>query len=321
MLRYITQRLVAVIPTLLGVTVLVFAAIRLVPGDAITTMLGTEAGMLTDTQRQALEHYFGLDKPAVEQYFVWMGNVLRGNLGYSIRHGRPVLDLILERFPVTLELAFFSLVIALLIGVTLGAISAMLHNSFIDLFGRLFALVGLAAPNFLIGTLLIYVLSVYFGILPNAGDYVEITQDPLKNLQQIIFPALTLGFSFSASVMRTTRSAMLEILGEDYIRTARGKGLPPRTVILRHALRNALIPIVTLAGVELGYLLGGAVIIEEIFALPGIGRLTLNAILQRNYALIQGATLFIAVNFVVLNLIVDLIYAAVDPRISYDRQN
>ena len=321
MLRYITQRLVAVIPTLLGVTVLVFAAIRLVPGDAITTMLGTEAGMLTDTQRQALEHYFGLDKPAVEQYFVWMGNVLRGDLGYSIRHGRPVLDLILERFPVTLELALFSLVIALLIGVTLGAISAMLHNSFIDLFGRLFALVGLAAPNFLIGTLLIYVLSVYFGILPNAGDYVEITQDPLKNLQQIIFPALTLGFSFSASVMRTTRSAMLEILGEDYIRTARGKGLPPRTVILRHALRNALIPIVTLAGVELGYLLGGAVIIEEIFALPGIGRLTLNAILQRNYALIQGATLFIAVNFVVLNLIVDLIYAAVDPRISYDRQN
>ncbi len=321
MLRYITRRLVAVIPTLFGVTVLVFMAIRRIPGNAVLTMLGTEAGMLTETQRQALERYFGLDRPALEQYFVWMGNVFRGDLGYSVRHGKPVLDLILQRLPVTLELALVSLVIALTIGVTLGALSAMLHNSFIDLFGRLFALIGLAAPNFLVGTLIVYVLSVYFGILPNSGNYVEITQDPAKNFQQIIFPALTLGFSFSASVMRTTRSAMLEVLGEDYIRTARSKGLPPRTVIIHHALRNALIPIVTLAGVELGYLLGGAVIIEEIFALPGIGRLTLNAVSQRDYALVQGATLFIAVNFVAINLIVDLIYAAVDPRIAYDRQN
>ena len=320
MLRYIAQRLVAVVPTLIGVTLLVFLAIRLVPGDAIVTMLGTEAGMLTDTQRQSLERYFGLDKPVTEQYLTWMGNILQGDMGYSIRHGKPVLQLILERFPVTLELAFLSLIIALVIGISLGTLSAVLHNSFIDLFGRLFALIGLAAPNFLIGTLLIYVLSVYFGILPNAGNYVEITEDPVKNLQQIVFPAITLGFSFSASVMRTTRSAMLEILGEDYIRTAHSKGLRPRTVIIRHALRNAMIPVVTLAGVELGYLLGGAVIVEKIFALPGLGRLTLNAISQRDYALIQGATLFIAVNFVVINLVVDLIYATVDPRISYDRQ-
>ena len=320
MLRYIVQRLVAVVPTLIGVTLLVFLAIRLVPGDAIVTMLGTEAGMLTETQRQALEKYFGLDKPITEQYVDWMGNVLRGNMGYSIRHGKPVLQLIVERFPMTLELAFLSLVIALTVGLSLGVLSAVKHNSFVDLFGRLFALVGLAAPNFLIGTLIIYALSVYFGILPNAGDYVEITEDPLKNLQQIIFPAITLGFSFSASVMRTTRSAMLEVLGEDYIRTARSKGLHPRTVLFQHALRNAVIPVVTLAGVELGYLLGGAVIVEQIFALPGVGRLTLNAISQRDYALIQGSTLFIAVNFVVINLIVDLIYAAVDPRISYDRQ-
>lgn len=210
-----------------------------------------------------------------------------------------------------------ALVIALVIGISIGTFSAVLHNSFLDLFGRLFALIGLAAPNFLIATLLIYVLSVYFGILPNAGDYVEITQNPAKNFGQIIFPALTLGFAFSASVMRTTRSAMLEVLGEDYIRTAHAKGMRPRAVIFRHALPNALIPIVTLSGVELGYLLGGAVIVEQIFALPGIGLLTLNAITQRDYALIQGATLFIAVNFVVINLIVDLIYAAVDPRISY----
>ena len=317
MLRYLAQRIIAVIPTLIGVTVLVFIAIRLVPGDAITTMLGTEAGMLTDAQRASLERYFGLDKPVVEQYVAWMGNVLQGDLGYSVRQGQPVLRLILERFPVTLELALVSLVIALVIGISIGTLSAVLHNSFIDLFGRVFTLLGLAAPNFLIGTLLIYVLSVYFGILPNAGDYVEFREDPVENLEQIFFPALTLGFSFSASIMRTTRSAMLEVLGEDYVRTARGKGLRPRTVIIRHALRNALIPVVTLAGVELGYLLGGAVIIEKIFALPGIGRLTLNAISQRDYALIQGATLFIAMNFVLINLIVDLLYAAIDPRISY----
>lgn len=321
MLRYLSQRLVVVIPTLVGVSLLVFTAIRLVPGDAIVAMLGTEAGMLTESQRASLEEYFGLDKSAPEQYLLWAGNVLQGDLGTSVRHGKPVLTLILERFPVTLELAFMSLAIGVFIGVTLGTSSAVFHNSFIDLIGRLVALIGLAAPNFLIGTLLIYVLSVYFGILPNAGDYAEFTEDPKENLEQLVFPALTLGFSFSASIMRTTRSAMLEVLGEDYIRTARSKGLRPRTVIIRHALRNAMIPVVTLAGVELGYLLGGAVIIEKIFALPGLGRLTLNAIEQRDYALIQGATLFIATNFVIINLVVDLIYAAVDPRISYDRQH
>ncbi len=320
MFRYIVQRLIAMIPTLIGVTLLVFIAIRLVPGDAIVTMLGTEAGMLTERQRAALEAYFGLDKPAVEQYFSWMGDMLRGDLGFSVRHGKPVLDLIIQRFPVTAELAVVSLVIALSIGITLGTLSAVMHNSLVDLFGRFFSLIGLAAPNFLIATLLIYVLSVYFGILPNAGDYVDFSENPTKNLQQIFFPALTLGFSFSASVMRTTRSAMLEVLGEDYIRTARAKGLRSWTVLFRHALRNAIIPVVTLAGVELGYLLGGAVIIENIFALPGLGRLAFTAISQRDYALIQGTTLFIAVNFVLINLIVDLIYSMVDPRITYDRK-
>ncbi len=320
MRRYLTQRMLAIIPTLLGVSLLVFTAIRLVPGDAITSMLGTEAGMLTDTQRASLERYFGLDKPAAQQYLTWLGDVVRGDLGYSVRQGRPVLTLILDHFPVTLELALVSLVIALVVGISIGTLSAVLHNSIIDLIGRLFSLIGLAAPNFLVGTLLIYVLSVYFGILPNAGNYAELTEDPVKNMQQIIFPALTLGLSFSASVMRTTRSALLEVLGEDYIRTAHSKGLRRLTVVVRHALPNALIPVVTLAGVELGYLLGGAVIVEKIFALPGLGRLTLNAISQRDYALIQGATLFIAMNFVVINLVVDLIYAVIDPRISYASQ-
>jgi peptide/nickel transport system permease protein len=280
-------------------------------------MLGTEAGMLTETQRASLERYFGLDKPAAEQYVIWLGNVLQGDMGYSVRHGKPVLEVILHRFPVTLELTLMSVTVALLIGLTFGIISALYHNSWIDLFGQLFALFGLAAPNFLIGTLIIYILSVYFDILPNAGDYVELTEDPLKNLQQIIFPAITLGFAFSASVMRMTRSAMLEVLAQDYVRTARSKGLRERTVVIRHALRNALIPVVTLVGVEMGYLLGGTVIVEDIFTLPGIGRLAFNAISQRDYALIQGVVLFIAFNFLVINLIVDFLYTVLDPRISY----
>ncbi|NLX09975.1 MAG: ABC transporter permease [Chloroflexi bacterium] len=317
MLRYLAQRALAFVPTLLGVSILIFFAIRMVPGDSIVAMLGTEAGMLSEAQRAALERYFGLDKPAIEQYFVWLGNVLQGDLGYSVRHGEPVLSVILARFPVTLELALMAVIIALAIGMTFGVLSAVFHNSIIDLIGQLFALIGLAAPNFLIGTLIIYVLSVYFGILPNSGDYVSLTEDPRRNLEQLIFPAITLGFAFSASVMRMTRSAMLEVLGEDYVRTARSKGLREHVVVSRHALRNALIPVVTLVGVEMGYLLGGAVIVEEIFTLPGIGRLAYNAISQRDYALVQGVTLFIALNFVVINLIVDFVYTLLDPRISY----
>jgi peptide/nickel transport system permease protein len=321
MIRYLVQRILTAIPTLLGITLLVFVAIRLVPGDAITATLGTESGLLTETQRASLEEYFGLDKPAPVQYVTWLGNVFQGDFGYSVRLGKPSLTLIMERFPVTLELTLLSVLIAVTVGVSAGVLSAIYRNSFIDLLARLFALIGLAAPNFLVGTLIIYVLSVYFGILPNAGDYVEITEDPLENLGQLFFPALTLGLSFSASVMRMTRSAVLEVLGEDYIRTARSKGLQERTVMIRHALRNALIPVVTLIGIEMGYLLGGTVIIEQIFALPGLGRLALNAISQRDYALIQGVTLFIAINFVIINILVDLIYAALDPRITYADPN
>ena len=317
MLNYLFQRLLLAIPTLLGVSIIVFVAIRMVPGDAITAMLGTEAGLLTQAQRASLESYFGLDKSPVQQYFSWLGNVLQGDLGYSVRLGQPVLDLIVERFPLTLELALLSTLVAIVVGVPLGIVAAVYRNTPADLFGRLFALIGLAAPNFLVATVLIYVLSVYFGYLPNAGNYVSLAEDPLKNLEQMMLPALTLGLAFSASIMRTTRSAMLEVLGQDYVRTARAKGLREQLVIRRHALRNALIPVVTLTGIELGYLLGGTVIIEQVFALPGLGRLTLNAIAQRDYALIQGATLFIACVVVLVNLLVDLGYAAIDPRISY----
>lgn len=321
MFAYLVRRILSFIPTLLGVSLLVFVAIRLVPGDAITATLGTEAGMLTDVQRQALERYYGLDKPGWQQYFVWLGEALKGNLGFSIRHGKAVSSLILERFPLTLELALFAMVIALVIGIPIGLLSAIKQNSIFDILGRFIALAGLAMPNFLVGTLIIFALSVYFRILPNAGDYTDFATNPLKNLQQLFFPAFTLGFAFSASVMRMTRSSMLEVLNEDYVRTARSKGLANRRIINKHALRNALIPVITLIGVEMGYLLGGAFIVEQIFALPGLGRLTINAVSQREYALVQGASLFIALNIVVVNLLVDLLYATLDPRISYDDSN
>ncbi|MBI1278259.1 MAG: ABC transporter permease subunit [Anaerolineaceae bacterium] len=321
MLRYLLRRLLASVPILIGVSILIFLAIRLVPGDAITATLGTEAGMLSDEQRASLRSYYGLDRPIVEQYFYWIGEALHGNLGLSIRQGKPVTDLIIDRFPLTLELAVMAVVIALVVGIPLGLISALRHNTLIDLIARLFALIGLSMPSFLVGTLIIFILSVVFHTLPNSGNYVSFTEDPSRNLQQLFFPAVTLGFAFSASVMRMTRSSMLEVLNEDYIRTARSKGLPENRVITRHALWNALIPVVTLIGIEMGYLLGGTFIIEQLFALPGLGRLLVNAISQREYALVQGVVLFIALNFVIINLVVDVIYSVIDPRISYGSRN
>lgn len=319
MRRYLIQRVLAFLPILIGVSLLVFMAIRLIPGDVITATLGTEAGMLTDTQRESLRRYYGLDRPVSEQYVNWITRAVVGDLGISTRHGKPVTDLIAERFPVTLQLALMAVTLGLLVGVPLGIIAAVRYNSILDLLVRLLALAGLVMPGFLVGTLIIFVLSTVFGFLPNAGNFARFNENPGLNLQQMIFPAITLGFAFSASIMRMTRSSMLEVLGEDYVRTARSKGLRERQVVTRHALRNALIPVVTLVGVEMGYLLGGTFIIETLFSLPGLGRLLINAISQRDYALVQGATLFIAFTFVLINLVIDLLYAAVDPRISYER--
>jgi peptide/nickel transport system permease protein len=253
-----------------------------------------------------------------KQYLRWILAAVRGDLGYSVRSGQSVMSEILRSFPVTLELALFSMVIALTLGLPIGILSAVRRDTPVDLFGRLFALVGLALPNFWLGTLIILVLSVVFGIMPNSGDYVSFTEAPLKNLSQLFFPAITLGFAFTASIMRTTRSAMLEVLRQDYVRTARGKGVLERNVIVTHSLRNALIPLITIIGVEFGYLLGGAVIVENVFALPGIGRLIINGIDQRDYAVVQGTVLFVAICFVLINLLVDIIYAYSDPRIRYE---
>ena len=315
-MNYVTQRLLTFPLILLGVSVLVFVAIRMVPGDAITAMLGTEAGLLTPAQRQALAEYFGIDQPVYVQYWRWLtGLLLEGNLGISSIYGRPVLSVILERFPLTLELALLSMLIALAVGIPAGVFAATHNERASDLGVRLFAMIGQSTPNFVFALLIIYVLSVYFGYVPAMGTFTPLFADPLANLSQLIFPAVTLGLAFAASVTRISRSAMLDVLSDDYVRTARSKGASARSVVWRHALPNALIPVVTLSGVEFGYLLGGAVIVEEIFALPGIGRLVLDAINQRDYALVQGTVLFIAFNFLIVNLLVDLAYAALDPRI------
>jgi peptide/nickel transport system permease protein len=314
-MNHVVQRLLTFPLILLGVSVLVFFSIRLIPGDAITAMLGTEAGLLTPAQRAALASYFGIDQPIATQYLRWLTGLFRGDLGVSVIYGKPVLGVILERFPLTLELAFLSMLIALCAGVPLGVLAATRNERPSDLVVRLLAMLGQSTPNFVVGLVIIYVLSVYFGIVPTMGIFTPLIVDPLANLGQLLFPAITLGFAFAASVMRISRSAMLDVLSDDYIRTARSKGASARRVVWRHALPNALIPVVTLSGVEFGYLLGGAVIVEQIFALPGLGRLVLDAITQRDYALVEGAVLFVAFNFLLVNLIVDLTYVALDPRI------
>lgn len=319
-MTYLLRRLAMFPLVLIGVSIVVFVAIRMVPGDAITAMLGTEAGLLTPAQREALAAYFGIDQPWFIQYGRWLAGLLHGNLGISSTYGKPVLDVILERFPLTLELALLSMLIALVVGVPAGVFAATHNEKFSDLGVRVAAMIGQSTPNFVLALLIIYTLSAGFGVLPAMGEFSPLWQDPLRNLGQLILPAITLGFAFAASVTRISRSAMLDVLSDDYVRTARSKGVSARGVIWRHALPNALIPVVTLSGIEFGYLLGGAVIVEQIYALPGLGRLVLDAILQRDYALVQGAVLFIAFNFMIVNLLVDLAYVALDPRIRLGEQ-
>jgi len=318
-MNYIAQRLLTFPIILFGVSVVVFLAIRLVPGDAITAMLGTEAGLLTDAQRASLAAYFGIDQPWIIQYGRWIAGLFHGDLGVSVTYGKPVLEVILSRFPLTLELSILAMVVGLAVGIPAGVFAATRNGRASDLVVRIIAMLGQSTPSFVLALLLILILSMGFGELPAMGNFIPLTVDPIGNILQMLLPAVVLGFAFAASVTRITRSSMLDVLNDDYVRTARSKGAPARDVIWRHALPNALIPVVTLSGLEFGYLLGGAVIVEQIFALPGVGRLTLEAITQRDYALVEGAVLFVALNFMVLNLLVDLAYAVLDPRVRLGR--
>jgi peptide/nickel transport system permease protein len=311
---YLAKRLLSVPPTLLGVSLLAFLFLRLIPGDAIAVRLGTSTA-LSPEQLAHLRAYFGLDQPLHVQYLSWLGALLRGDAGYSIRTGQPVLAEIAGRLPVTVELALAAALVALALGLPLGVASALRPNSALDLVARGVGLLGLALPNFWLGTLLILLFARYLRWMPNTGGYVGLFEDAGANLRFILFPAFTLGFAMAAVVMRTTRSALLDVLATDYIRTARAKGLAPAAVVTGHALKNGLIVVVTILGVQVGYLLGGSVVVEEVFAVPGLGRLLLNAINQRDYAVVQAAVLVIAALFVATNTLVDVLYGYLDPRI------
>lgn len=317
MQKYIIKRLLTMIPTLLGISVVIFLIMRMIPGDTISAMIGTQY-QLTEAQAESLREYYGLDKPLVTQYFNWIGNALQGNFGYSVRTGQPVMSEILSRFPLTMEITVLAIILGTLIGIAIGVMAAVYRGSFFDTIIRIFAMIGLATPNFWLGTMIIYILSVHFKIMLNAGNYVSFLTNPVANLKQVISPVVCMAFSFSASVMRTTRSSLLEEINKEYAQTAREKGNKEKSVIFGHALRNALIPVITLIGYQVGYLFGGVVIVEQVFALPGLGRLLLNGISQRDYALVQGSIVFIAFNFVLVNLITDVAYGFADPRIRYD---
>ena len=314
MSRYLAWRLVGAIPTLLGVTVLTFLFIRLIPGDAIAARLGTSTA-LTPEQLASLRAYFGLDQPLYQQYWTWLTSLLRGDFGYSIRTGRPVLVEITERLPATLELAAAATLIAVAIGLPLGLLSAMRPRSRADVIARIGGLIGLSLPSFWLGTLIIVFFSLYLRWLPNTGGYVDFVHDPLGNLALIVLPAVTLGVALAAATMRMTRSAMLDVMSADYVRTAWAKGLAGALIVRRHVLKNGLIVVVTLLGIQVGQLLGGTVVVEEIFSIPGVGRMLLAAIVQRDYALVQGGVLVIAILFVLVNIVVDLLYGYLDPRI------
>lgn len=316
MLRYVASRLLALAPVLVGVSILVFLLMRLIPGDAIELFVGTQIE-LTAEQRRELERIFGMDTPIHQQYLSWVGRLVQGDLGTSLRTGKAVGQEIARRLPVSAELAALAMMMALGIALPLGVLSAVKRGTRVDAAVRLGGLVGLSLPGFWLATMLVLVFSRFLPI-GLVDRFVPLLEDPLHNLKIMLLPSLSLAVAVAAVLMRYVRSSLLEVLGQDYIRTARSKGLWEAAVVGRHALRNAIIPVITVLGIYFGYLLGGTVVVEEIFAIPGMGRLMLYAIYQRDYPIVQTLVLLSALTFVVINLVVDVMYSLVDPRIRYD---
>lgn len=303
------------LPVLFGITVVVFLLVRLIPGDVIDAMLGTE-GSLRPEVREQLRKTLGLDQPLYVQYARWLADIALGDLGRSLRTGQPIVENLSGKVPITLELAFLSVVLSLILAIPLGVISALRRNSAIDFVVRLLGTIGLSLPNFWLATMLILIASRYFRWGATL-IYVSPLENLGENLKQMLLPSLALALGLTAVVMRMTRSSILEVLSQDYIRTARAKGVRERWVLYRHALRNALMPVITVVGIQTGQLLGGAVIVEQIFGLPGLGWFLLNGIYQRDYPAVQAGVLILAIVFVISNLVVDLLYAILDPRIKY----
>jgi peptide/nickel transport system permease protein len=312
--RYLLRRVASLIVTLLVVSVVTFLLLRVIPGDPAQLILGADSP--GDSLRE-LQHELGTDRPLLAQYLSWVGSVARGELGVSLRHKRPVLDLIVERLPVTLSLAGLALLIAVIIGLPLGVEAARRRNSVADYAALGFSEIGQSVPSFWLGILMILAFSLHLHWLPSGG-FVSWSESPAQALRHLIMPAVALGFVLAATIVRMERSSVIEVLNEDYMRTARAKGLAESRVIYRHALANALIPTVTIVGLQVGTLLGGAIIVEQIFSLPGLGRLVLFAVFNRDWPLIQGLVFFLATLTIALNFLVDLSYAWLDPRIGRD---
>ena len=311
MTAYLVRRIATILPTLLFVTMLIFGLQQLLPGDPAIVLAGEEQDPNVIAYLREKMH---LDEPLPMRYLYWVSGVVQGDLGESVRSQQPVLELILQKLPVTIELAVLAMLIALLIGIPTGIVSAVYQGTGWDFAANAFALWGLSTPNFWLGILMILLFSVQLGWLPASG-YVSIWEDPVGNLKAMLMPAFVLGTNIAAVLMRHTRSAMLLVMNADYVRTARAKGLSRRVVILRHALRNALTPVITLGALELGTLLSGAVLTEQVFTIPGFGKLIVDSVFNRDYAVVQGVVLVTGTAYIVLNLLADIAYVIVNPRL------
>ena len=314
MIRFLVRRLALLIPTLLGVAIVTFFLIRVMPGDPVVVKLRADGAAVSEETIQAERKRLGLDKPLSAQFADYMVGLAHGDLGNSLWTGQPVIKEIALRFPVSLQVAIMATIIALLIAIPLGILSAVYRDTWIDYVVRIVAVSGLAIPSFWLGMLMIMGLLAWKDWLPPIG-YVPLFQDPIANLQVTIMPAISVGYRYAAIATRMMRSALLEVLREDYIRTARAKGLYQSLVVRRHALRNALLPVVTVIGLEFAFLIGGLVVTEQVFNLNGIGKLFVDATTRGDFNLIQGLVLLIAVTFIIVNLVVDLLYGVLDPRI------
>ena len=316
MRTYIAKRLLLVVPTLLGVATLVFIIMRVIPGDVALLILGGDAGGIDPQQLAAMRHQLGLDQPMVVQFAQWLWGVVQFDFGKSLWTGQPVVEELLVRLPLSLELAVLATLVSVVIAIPLGMLAAVRQDSWVDYVVRVISIGGLAIPGFWVGILCILFLVIFFSWGPPL-EFTSFWVDPWANLSQLIWPVLTVGYRYSAVTTRMTRSTVLEVLREDYIRTAWAKGLGERVIVIRHALKNAMLPVITLIGTEFAFLIGGLVVTETVFTLNGVGRFVVDAVAHRDYPVVQALVFLIAFGFVIVNLLVDLTYAWFDPRIRY----
>jgi len=313
LLTIVLRRVLTLVPVLIAISFVSFLLLAVIPGDPATVMLGADA---SPGALEALRERLGLNRPLLERFVWWLGNAAQGDFGDSLYQNRPVLELVLSRLPVTLMICLLATIVSIVIGVTAGVISAINRNNAVDHVMRVGSLIGLSMPDFWLGLLLILTFSIRWQVFPMTG-FVPLGTDFARSLQFFVLPSLALGLTLAGFLTRLTRGSMLEVLSADYVRTARSKGMRPRRVVLRHALGTALLPLVTIIGLNFGRLLGGTVVIETVFSLPGIGRLIVLAITQRDFPVVQAAVLYVAVIYTVINLITDLSYSLLDPRIRY----